>query len=145
MKKNKNFTTKLISTIIAICALIGVGTGILPEDLFLDETGSGKVAAVIQQEENNQASSVNAAAVDLASIPAYSDSPYVVINHNQPDFDEDDITTDSFEYYSELDGLGRCGVTYACLGQDLMPTEDRESISHVKPTGWVQNQYDFVD
>ena len=41
--------------------------------------------------------------------------------------------------------LRRCGVAYACVGVDLMPTEERESISKVKPTGWVQNQYDFVD
>ena len=26
-----------------------------------------------------------------------------------------------------------------------MPTEERESIGSVKPTGWVNNKYDFVD
>ena len=83
---------------------------------------------------------------DMSSIPDYDGtSAYTVINRNQPSFTEDEYTTDSYEYYSDLDSLGRCGVTEACIGVDLMPTEERESISKVKPTGWVQNQYDFVD
>ncbi|MDE7260953.1 MAG: DNA/RNA non-specific endonuclease [Oscillospiraceae bacterium] len=79
------------------------------------------------------------------SFPDYSGEPFVPINGNVPSFTEDELTTNSYEYYSELDGLGRCGVTEACIGVDLMPTEKRESISSVKPTGWVQAQYDFVD
>lgn len=80
----------------------------------------------------------------LETIPDYSGTPYIELNGNEPGFTDDDLTTNSFESYSELDGLGRCGVAYACVGQDLMPTEERGSISRVKPTGWVQNQYDFV-
>lgn len=81
----------------------------------------------------------------ITSIPDYSGEPYVAINDNVPGFTEDELTTSSYEYYSDLDGLGRCGVTEACIGSDLMPTEKRESISSVKPTGWIQAQYDFVD
>lgn len=81
----------------------------------------------------------------VQNVPAFSGDPYVVINDNQPEFAQQDLTTDSYEYYSSLDMLGRCGYTMACIGVDLMPTEDRESISEVKPTGWVQAQYDFVD
>lgn len=84
-------------------------------------------------------------AVSLAEVPAFSGEPYVVIGDNVPLFDQEDLTTTSYEYYSELDSLGRCGYTMACIGKDLMPTGDRESISQVKPTGWVQKQYDFVD
>lgn len=83
---------------------------------------------------------------DLSNIPDYDGtSAYAVIDRNQPSFTEEEYTTDSYEYYSELDRLGRCGVAEACVGVDLMPTEERESISKVKPTGWVQHQYDFVD
>ena len=83
---------------------------------------------------------------DLSNIPDYDGtSAYAVIDRNQPSFTEEEYTTESYEYYSELDSLGRCGVAEACVGVDLMPTEERESISKVKPTGWVQNQYDFVD
>ena len=84
-------------------------------------------------------------AVSLQDVPAFSGEPYVVIGENLPLFDEEDMTAVSYEFYSELDDLGRCGYTMACIGKDLMPTEDRESISQVKPTGWKQKQYDFVD
>ena len=83
---------------------------------------------------------------DMSNIPDYDGtSAYAVIDRNQPSFTEEDYTTESYEYYSDLDSLGRCGVAEACVGVDLMPTEERESISSVHPTGWVQNQYDFVD
>lgn len=81
----------------------------------------------------------------VQNIPAFAGEPYVVINNNQPEFTDEDMTTESYEYYSPLDSLGRCGYAMACVGYDLMPTDDRESISSVKPSGWVQNQYDSVD
>ena len=81
----------------------------------------------------------------VQSVPAFAGEPYVVISDNQPEFLDQDITTQSYEYYSPLDALGRCGYAMACIGPDLMPTEDRQSISEVKPSGWVQAQYDFVD
>ena len=88
---------------------------------------------------------VSGGSLSLDDIPAYSGDPYVVLNDNQPDFDEDDLTTNSFEQYSDLDALNRCGVAYANVGQDIMPTEKRGSISSVKPTGWVTAKYDNVD
>lgn len=87
----------------------------------------------------------SAAPVSLEDIPAYTGSPYIALNDNQPEFEEGDLSSESFETYSPLDSLGRCGPAYACIGQDLMPTEDRESISGVHPTGWVQAEYDTVD
>ena len=68
-----------------------------------------------------------------------------ILNDNQPDFDADDLTTNSFEQYSDLDALNRCGPAYANIGKDLMPTEKRGSISNVKPSGWVTAKYDNVD
>ena len=84
-------------------------------------------------------------AVSLQEIPAFSGEPYVIIGDGQPQFDEADITTASYEFYSELDSLGRCGYTMACIGKDLMPLEDRGPIGQVKPSGWQQGKYDFVD
>lgn len=81
----------------------------------------------------------------LGDIPEFSGEPFVVINDNQPEFTEEDIAATSYEYYSQLDVLGRCGYAMACIGTDIMPTDERESISSVKPSGWVQAQYDFVD
>lgn len=83
--------------------------------------------------------------ITLSNLPEYSDEAYVEINDNVPNFDEKDKTSESFETYSDLDSLGRCGVAYANVGQDLMPTENRGSISSVKPTGWQTVKYDCVD
>ena len=65
----------------------------------------------------------------------------MVLNDNIPDFSEEDMTTTSFETYSDLDSLGRCQVAYSCVGVDIMPTEKRESISEVKPSGWKNKEY----
>ena len=72
-------------------------------------------------------------------------SAYIEVNNNKPEFKPADISTSSFETYSELDDLGRCGVAYACIGVDLMPTEERGSIGSVKPSGWQSIKYDVVD
>ena len=81
---------------------------------------------------------------DLDSLPPYSGEASVVIDDNMPAFTADDITTQSFEKYSELDYLGRCGAAYACLSKDTMPTEERGQIGSVKPTGWQMAKYDFI-
>lgn len=87
----------------------------------------------------------NTPTVQLSDIPLYVSEPYVAINDNIPFFDENDLTTKSFEEYSALDELGRCGVAYANISKELMPTEKRESISHIKPSGWQSKKYSFVD
>ena len=83
--------------------------------------------------------------VALSDVPEFSGEPYVVINDNEPSFPAEDFTSEGFEEYSPLDDLGRCGVAYANVGLETMPTEERGSISNVKPTGWQSVQYDFVD
>ena len=89
--------------------------------------------------------------ISLDDIPAYSDAAYVKINGNKPFFTSDEITDTGFEKYSPLDYLGRCGVAFASVGPETMPTEERESISSVRPSGWDykgksnNNKYDFVD
>lgn len=83
--------------------------------------------------------------VTLADIPAYSGEPYVAINDNVPYFSDAEVTATSFEDYSPLDSLGRCGVAYSCIGTETMPTEKRGSIGQIKPSGWHTVKYDFVD
>lgn len=90
-------------------------------------------------------SALEAPDVSLDNLPAYAVEPYVVVNGNQPYFEESDLTTASYESYSELDAWNRCGVTMACISTDLMPTEERGSIGQVKPTGWQTVKYDCVD
>lgn len=78
-------------------------------------------------------------------IPEYSGTPYVVLNNNKPEFTESETTTKAFEKYSELDNLSRCGVAFACLGIETMPTEERGEIGMIKPSGWHLKKYDCVD
>ena len=80
------------------------------------------------------------------NIPAFDGkTAYVAINDNIPDFDQGDLTTNAYETYAPLDSLGRCGVAMACVGTEIMPTEDRGSIGQVKPSGWHTVKYDIVD
>ena len=82
---------------------------------------------------------------DLSTVPAYSGQPYVSINNNVPFFTDSDLTTDAFENYSELDDLGRCGVAYANVCKEIMPTEKCGPIGMIKPSGWKTVKYDNVD
>lgn len=77
-------------------------------------------------------------------IPVYTGKPYVQINGNKPYWDKSEITTETFETYSELDELGRCGVAYANICTDIMPTTEREDIGMIKPTGWHTIKYPEV-
>ena len=79
--------------------------------------------------------------VTLDKIPAYSGRPYVSVNDGMPFFEEEDYTTKAYESYSALDSLGRCGVTMACIGVEIMPTEERGEINSVTPTGWQNKNY----
>ena len=113
--------------------------------------GSGFGLSGCSSNKDNQAGTVGstevwstAVADDMASL-VYQGEPYVVINDNNPAFNDADFTTISFESYGELDGLGRCTTAFANIGKDIMPTEKRGAIGEVKPTGWQTAKYDSVD
>ena len=82
----------------------------------------------------------------LSEIPEYSGRAYAVINDNVPSFNKYELTIKGYETYASLDALGRCGGAVASCGREIMPgaNEERGSISAVKPSGWVQAQYDCV-
>ena len=103
-----------------------------------------------QLKDNNSSVTQNATQVqngfiDINNIPSFSDSPYVVLYDNIPNFTDEEKVTESYEKYAELDSLGRCGVTMACIGIDIMPIEERGNIGQVKPSGWQTVKYDIVD
>ena len=79
----------------------------------------------------------------IDSIPAYNGKAYVYINNNVPDFSS--FPSSSFQFYSNLDALGRSGYAYANIGKNLMPTEKRGKIGMIKPSGWHTVKYDIVD
>ncbi len=78
------------------------------------------------------------------SIPEYSGKPAIPINGNKPFWKADEYTMEAFEDYSELDKMGRCGIAYANIGTELMPTEERGEIGMIKPTGWHTVKYPEV-
>ena len=119
-------TARLTSLLAALCLLTGLLTSCLPAD-------------------SQQPSVPQQSAYDLDSLPEYDGTPYVVLNDNIPLFPEEDKTPASFEYYSDLDMLERCGPAYACVSIDTMPTEERGPIGSVKPSGWQTAKYDCVD
>ena len=92
----------------------------------------------IKNKNKNKTSYKN---ISLNNIPKYSGEPYVEINNNKPYFKQSEYTKKVFERYSELDELGRCGVAYANICKEIMPTEKRESITDVKPSGWRNKSY----
>ncbi|MCC8028976.1 MAG: DNA/RNA non-specific endonuclease [Lachnospiraceae bacterium] len=118
-----------------------------------DESSGTQTAGTADgsSEENGRTGSLSenddtsAEAITLETIPEYSGSPYVAINGNVPFFTEDELTTEAFESYSELDSLGRCGVAFANICREIMPTEPRGSIGSVKPVGWHTVKYEIVD
>lgn len=130
VKKIKS-TKELIITLI-IFLIISVGTYVI-ENINKEA-----------EEENNTVSVMqNTTKINIQEIPDYTDQIYIEINNNKPYFTEEDYTTESFEKYSELDSLGRCGVAYANICKETMPPkgDTRGDISSVKPTGWKQTKY----
>lgn len=125
MKNSKHrIKYNILSIMLSFLILI---SGILPVNI-----GTNEICASEQE-------------IDLNAIPDYSGEPYIVINDNVPNLSISDAEEGSFEQYSSLDELGRCGTAYANIGIDLMPTEERGSIGSVKPSGWHTVKYDNVD
>lgn len=126
------------STILALSILICMSVSFVGCGEVTDEKSSA-ITTVFSDDADSEAS------VDLSDISQFDNEPYVVVNNNKPDFSKSEITDESFENYSTLDHMGRCGVALACVGKDIMPTEKRGSIGMVKPTGWHTVKYQFVD
>lgn len=143
-KKNGTINFRKVITGLAILLVVGILQyfGIdIPVDTVFSDYQSGTNLEINNENTNNSTSVTNS--YNLADIPAYNGTPYVVINNNTPFFTKEDYTTKSFEEYSELDMLGRCGVAYANICEEIMPDakEEREEISSVKPSGWKQKAY----
>ena len=83
----------------------------------------------------------------LSNIPDYKNEPYVILNNNEPNFENSKLKAESFEEYSNLDSLGRCSTAYACLSIDTMPSseDERGNISDIEPSGWINKEYDNIE
>lgn len=110
----------------------------------------GMVSSYLNNKEELQTNQVHSDEItggsfELSNIPEYIDKAFVIINNNKPNFTKEDENLNPVEKYGKLDEIGRCTVAFAKVGIDTMPTEERESISSVKPTGWKTVKYDIVD
>lgn len=151
MKTNRKYI--LITSIIGTALLAGCSAQIVSDTSKLASDTSAKIekSSTVKQDKTDviskseETTSPPFPAINLSSIPDYSGNPYIEINGNEPYFSEDEYTTSSFEYYADLDELGRCGTAYACIGEDIMPTQERGSIGQIKPTGWHTIKYDCID
>lgn len=133
----------LILFVLSICLCGCSAQEVLKE--FSGESGQNIVSDA-EADQSTKSSSVSGAdSATLASIPEFSGDAYIMLDDNIPDFDKEDYSEKAFERYSKLDSLGRCGVAYANIGQELMPTEEREAIGPVRPTGWHTVKYNCVD
>lgn len=148
-RKNKNTKFALIFLIIVlvIITIIGFSTGNL--NRYITDITNGKsvidVATSAIGDIGKDKTTTTKVSFNLDNIPEFKDEPYVIINDNKPNFEEKYFTTKSFEKYSQLDSLGRCGVAFANIGKDIMPTNKRKAINMIKPTGWQTTKYDFID
>lgn len=133
---------KILSLLLSFLLLFSL-TACAQEDVELALDVAISVLEEVEQYQNGQSETAQPA--EDGEIPPYSGEAYVAINGNVPFFVEEEITDQSYEEYAELDELGRCGVTEACIGLDIMPTGDRGDIGSVKPSGWHSVKYDIVD
>ena len=134
----KSEKRRLLLGIILAAVLMGGCTGLQETVPQEDEKNSG-----YEQELQNTGEDI--VLPNGTEIEGYSGTPYAAIGDNVPDFLPEDMTQQSFECYSKLDGLGRCGTAYANVGEDIMPKEERGNIGQVKPSGWQTVKYDIVD
>lgn len=143
MKKLRIWTLSVISSI--ALTLSACGQASVTDSADSSSTISCKTESpAITETETSENISESVFSID--EIPPYSDQPYAVVNDNVPYFSDSDLTTESFEVYSNLDDLGRCGVAYANICTDIMPTEERGEIGQVKPSGWHTVKYnDIID
>lgn len=133
-----------MSWLLIICLLAGIFSGCGSTEGQSADNSTYR-ASVGSSSSAGEASVSGDGIVDLDSVPAYDSQPYVVINDNVPSFDEEELTTEAFEDYGELDSLGRCQMVWANVCRETMPTEKRGQIGQVKPTGWKTAKYDHVD
>lgn len=145
---------------IALCELLAIATiftGCASTDLSGTEGAGYAAGAEVAGEDSSGALDSkdkvdgpqedlvnNNSYVSLDAIPAYDGRAYVAVNNNEPFFTDSDMTTTAFENYSDLDSLGRCGVAYANICKEIMPTEKRGKIGMIKPSGWHTVKYDVI-
>lgn len=165
--KRKKQPVKNIITAVVLCITIALCNGWVPPHTLEDAKKQGEVLGTVfltYIEENIKNFSENISEtisdavretlnqtkeqkekISSGNIPEYSGSPYIEVNENIPDFSAEKKNGPAYEFYSELDSLGRCGYAESKITPEVMPTEERGAIGMIKPTGWHTVKYDNID
>ncbi len=156
--KKKNVLLKyIIIFLIAVSVIYSLSSG--EDDDRSSDTVTRSVSQIVTESETQSPdpeSSTEESSTDISiaeiskisldDIPEFTDKAYIAINKNIPVFsDEEKNVPKGYEYYSPLDNLGRCGVTFALIGKETMPTQERGNIGSVRPSGWHTVRYSIVD
>ena len=170
-RKRKRQPVKNMITAVVLCITIALCNGWVPPHTLEDAKKQGELFGTVfltYIEENAKNFSENISetisdtvretlnqkgkqteeqekGISSGNIPEYSGSPYIEVNGNIPDFSTEKKNGPAYEFYSELDSLGRCGYAESKITPELMPTEERGAIAMIKPTGWHTVKYDNID
>lgn len=162
--KKKKQPMKKVLTAIVLCVVLALSNGWIPPRSIKEAKEQGQIfgevlfsyieenASILWEDTVEAVSDAisdtwknSEDTISLAQVPKYSGSPYVELDGNVPEFSDEKKNGPAYEFYSELDSLGRCGYTEAKITTELMPTQERGAIGMVKPTGWHTVKYDNVD
>jgi len=149
MKKITSVVALLLSILLILSGCNTTEAPVTNNEITKDEIVETVEPSSVSDETNTETEQeppqITETKFNLSSIPAYSGKAYVAVNNNIPYFTESEHRATSFEQYAPLDSLGRCGVAFANIGTDIMPTEERGSIGMIKPSGWQTIKYENVE
>ena len=128
--------TKCRTSLLAVLLAFSVAFVPVP---FISDTSSDS-AALITTAQAAQKNTKDR--FSIKEVPKYNGKSSVAVHGNKPYFtSREKQNTNTFESYHKLDKLGRCGVAYANVSKDTMPTEARGEIGQIRPSGWHTVKY----
>lgn len=143
----KSFNKKSLISV-TTTGLFLLGSLLFATDLS-DQPNDNELAFFEQLDSNTDSKLENidstSACLRIDDISEYVGDAYISVNGDIPYFTKDEKTyMEPFEEYSSLDDWGRCGVAFANICKEIMPTEERGSIGQIKPSGWHTVKYNGI-
>ena len=120
----------ILSLTLALTSCDGLLSGLMPDD------GGGTEGTGLEAFDSHD---------DKISTPLTNSTFFKTVYGNRPRFSDEDWN-DGIPYIelSELDEKGRVGIAQGLFDATTFPDEERETLD-TNPTGWVQNEYDWVE
>lgn len=128
----------LLSLLLALGLVSGCAQALQEEDRSIQLDTGTETDWLLESE-------AQAPLVSSEDVPAYEGQGIIELENNVPSFEVEEVTETAFMEFGDLDELGRCTYAIMCAGPETLPQEKRGDISKIKPTGWKQNYYTFVE